>query len=132
VTPRHFEIVPAFEGDEIRGVAVWTIPGRGDEMRTVEYANTQSSIIYDLDLRFAFGHMLNKDLAGMNDPAGLAGRTPPCSSEANRRTIMRLMRDACANLNAAYKAEQAKEPSRYRRAMAPVFGTECPWPDWGL
>ncbi|MDQ3641676.1 MAG: hypothetical protein M3450_09555, partial [Actinomycetota bacterium] len=66
----------------------------------------------------------------MNDPARIVGRIPACSSEANRSTAMRLMREAVADLAAAYEHEKSRNETGYWTRMARVFGDNYPWPHW--
>lgn len=176
--PPHFEIVPAFDSEDVGGNRVWKIPGRGDEwvksspsahkayvnaandrldkrvkplirfakawkyhvgapvssfyleMRIAEYANTQTTIFYDLDLRIALSKMISNGLADMNDPSKIVGRIPPCSSQANRQTVLRLMQQADDNLRTAYEAKKAQNASAYWTAMTRVFGFDFSWPRW--
>lgn len=100
------------------------------EMRVAEYAEEQSEIIYDIDLRYAMKQMLRTELRDMNDPAGLVGRIPACSSQDNRSAGRRLMEDAVTDLEAAYECEKARDKSGYWGRMTEVFGYDYPWPNW--
>ncbi len=101
------------------------------EMRTAEYAKGEKSIYYYIDLPSVLRRILGKGLADMNDPSGVAGRIPACSSEANRAASKRLMTDAMSNLERAEAARNAGNRSDYWSFMSRVFGTEFPYPTWG-
>jgi hypothetical protein len=100
------------------------------EMRVAEYCKTQTTIIYELDLRYALNAMVSMALRDMNDPAGIVGRIPACSSEEKRATTLRLMRTAVDNLERAWAAEQKRDAAGYWSAMTGVFGYDFPWPAW--
>lgn len=100
------------------------------EMRAAHYASGESSIIYDFDLRACFRRMIDADVCDMNDPKGLVGRIPACSSDQKRRRSKRLMQAALANLEGAHAAKERGARIRYGRAMYDVFGSGYPLPAW--
>jgi hypothetical protein len=100
------------------------------EMRVTEHCQTQTSVVYDLDLRYALSAIISKELRDMNDPARIVGRIPPCSSEEKRRSTLRLMRNAVNNLDRAWDAKQKRDAVSYWSAMTDVFGYDFPWPNW--
>ncbi|MGS2809292.1 SMODS domain-containing nucleotidyltransferase [Nocardia sp. MW-W600-9] len=69
------------------------------EMRAAAYMNTQSSIIYPIDLAIFLNSLERVGLADMNDPTGATGRIQACSSPANER-------DALSKLATATKRAQ--------------------------
>ena len=91
------------------------------EMRTTEYALTQDSILFDLDLRFALNHIIRAGLADMNDPTGSVGRIPACSSSLNQATSLRQMKDAVAALEEAYEKSRKGDWFNYWLQMSNVF-----------
>jgi hypothetical protein len=100
------------------------------EMRTAEYAATQSSIIYAIDLRAVFRKMIGEEVRDMNDPEHIVGRIPATSSDENRRTVLPKMREALSHLESAESAEKAEDRTAYWIHMRMVFGNDFPWPDW--
>lgn len=71
------------------------------EMRAAAHMNTQSSIIYPMDLAYFLKSLERCGLSDMNDPTGATGRIKACSSPANER-------DALSKLaTATRRAEQA-------------------------
>lgn len=96
------------------------------EMRTTEYARTESSILFQLDLRFAMNHMIRSGLADMNDPMGAVGRIPACTSAANQTTALRQMKEAVVELEAAESYEEKNDWVMYWVKMDTVF-TDFPF-----
>jgi hypothetical protein len=100
------------------------------EMRTTQYASGESSIFYDLDLRVMFGKLADEEFRDMNDPQGLVGRIPACSTDDKRRLATRLAQAAEKNLWLAADARERGDASAYWSAMYDVFGSEFPYPSW--
>tara|TARA_R110002073_G_scaffold186392_1_gene344966 strand:+ start:2074 stop:2931 length:858 start_codon:yes stop_codon:yes gene_type:complete len=100
------------------------------EMRTAEYVAGETSIIFAIDLRSTFRKMIAEEVRGMNDPEGIVGRIPACSSDEKRRQTLASMQTALANLERAEAAEKQGDKSSYWGAMFGVFGKDFPWPDW--
>ena len=72
------------------------------EMRVAKYADGESSIIYDIDVKNILKSLQNNDLAAMQDPMGIAGYIHPCKTEAFKV-------DAISKLNTAVtRAEKAR------------------------
>jgi hypothetical protein len=98
------------------------------ELRTAKYLSYEDSVVYSIDLDRMFRRMIDADLAPMNDPLGVVSRIRACSSDANRRAALGLMRKARASLASADEAERARDGHAYWWHMADVFGTDFPWP----
>jgi len=98
------------------------------EMRTTEYARDEKSILYEIDLKRVLRAILSKDLADMNDPSGIVGRIPACSSDEAHRSARSAMRAALDNLEPAQTYRAAGDTGNYWIAMSRVFGTSFPWP----
>jgi hypothetical protein len=97
------------------------------EMRATEYADGEQTIIYDIDLRYLLQSVLDKDLRDMNDPLGIVGRIPACSSQAAESTTRRHLREAIKNLDEANAAQKARDKAAYWIAMSRVFN-DFPYP----
>ena len=52
------------------------------ELRVAKYAEGESSIIYDMDVKRVFSHLDSIDLANMQDPMGISGSISPCATQA--------------------------------------------------
>jgi len=100
------------------------------EMRTTEHASGESTIVYDIDLRSVFRKIIYAEARDMNDPVGIVGRIPACSSEEKRRQSLGLARQALASLEIAKAAKDRGDAGAYCIAMRQVFGAEYPWPRW--
>lgn len=73
------------------------------EMRVAKYADGESSIVYDIDVKRILCMLRDNKLAAMKDPAGVAGYIYACKTEA-------LEKDALSKLStAATRAEKARD-----------------------
>lgn len=73
------------------------------EMRVAKYADGESCIVYDIDVKRILSMLRDNELAAMQDPMGVAGYIYPCKTNA-------LKNDALSKLNtAATRAEKARE-----------------------
>ena len=73
------------------------------ELRVAKYAYSESSIIYDIDVKRVLCQLRDCNLADMQDPMGVSGYIPACKTQA-------LYEDALSKLNtAATRAEKARE-----------------------
>jgi hypothetical protein len=73
------------------------------ELRVAKYAEGESSISYDIDVKRVFSSLWDGQLAALQDPAGISGYIYPCSSDAN-------IKDALSKLGTARtRAEKARE-----------------------
>lgn len=76
------------------------------EMRVAKYASGEKSIYYSIDIKNIFYHLININLASMNNPAGIAGSIIPCKSEVAKK-------EALSKLNTAYsRACKAREAEK--------------------
>ncbi len=73
------------------------------EMRVAKYADGESSIVYDIDVKNILTMLRDNGLAALQDPMGIDGYIYPCKTEAFKQ-------DALSKLStAATKAEKARE-----------------------
>jgi hypothetical protein len=102
------------------------------EMRTAEYAKAQDVIFYHQDLLYLMRSLIRHEVRSMNDPTRLVARIHAVSSEENRRTTLRLLKDAEAKLDEAYALDGTPGQGwRYWSLMTDVFGTsDFPYPTW--
>lgn len=98
------------------------------EMRTASHASTQSSILLIHDLRMVIARLQDEGFRDMNDPMGIVGRIPACSSEERRVASVRKAREAHANLNVAFAGLESGDKHAYWASMYDVFGKDFPWP----
>ena len=72
------------------------------EMRVAKYADGESSIVYDIDVKSILTMLRDNGLAALQDPMGIDGYIYPCKTEAFKQ-------DALSKLNtAATRAEIAR------------------------
>lgn len=73
------------------------------EMRVAKYADGESSILFDIDVKRIMTMLRDNEIAALQDPTGIGGYIYPCSTEAFKQ-------DALSKLNtAATRAEKARE-----------------------
>lgn len=73
------------------------------ELRIAKYANGESAIIYDIDVKRVLRQLLDNQLASMQDPMGVSGYIEACRTELQRA-------DALSRLETAViRAEKARE-----------------------
>jgi hypothetical protein len=73
------------------------------EMRVAKYADGETCIIYDIDVKRILTMLRDNELAALQDPMGIDGYIYPCKTEAFKQ-------DALSKLNtAATRAEKARE-----------------------
>lgn len=74
------------------------------EMYVARYANTQSSIIYIIDLYNIFQSLWQSQLYGISDPSGISTTITACSTEAKRLEALQKLETAYVRINEAYSA----------------------------
>jgi hypothetical protein len=75
------------------------------ELRVAKYAASETSILYDIDVKRVLRSLWDGQLAGMQDPMGISGYIPACKTAAFRA-------DALSKLSTAVaRAEKAREAS---------------------
>ncbi|WP_407525706.1 nucleotidyltransferase [Lacibacter sp. MH-610] len=73
------------------------------ELRTTKYAEGESSIVYDIDVKRVMKILYDNDLPSIQDPMGISGYVKACSTEAKRE-------DALSKVKTGYtRAEKAVE-----------------------
>ena len=71
------------------------------ELRVAKYANDESLIVYDIDVKRVLRMLLDCQLASMQDPMGVTGNIPACKSDSQKT-------DALSKLGTAVvRAEKA-------------------------
>jgi Second Messenger Oligonucleotide or Dinucleotide Synthetase domain len=115
----------------IRLVKYWNIMNGGGirsfylELRSAEFANSESSILYRYDVKSVFGSLVAKNLAGMQDPQGISGLVQPCS-EAVKPSALSKLNTALTRANNALEAEKAGRISEAFGYWDKVFNGKFP------
>lgn len=75
------------------------------EMRVAKYADGESSIVYDIDVKKILMMLRDNQLAAMQDPMGVAGYIYPCKTEAFKQDALSKLRTAATRAEKAREAE---------------------------
>jgi len=101
------------------------------EMRTAEYAKSETVIYYHQDLMYLMRSLIRSEVRNMNDPTRLVTRINSVSSEESRRTTLRLLKEAEKKVSEAYDIDgDSDQRYRYWDLMTQVFGPDFPYPTW--
>lgn len=60
------------------------------ELRVIEYLKNETTVVFPIDVKNAFRHMVNKGLAAMQDPLGLSGWIYPCTDAVKPGALSKL------------------------------------------
>ena len=75
------------------------------ELCTAQYASTQSSIVYALDVKCMFATLHRTRLADTQDPQGISGSIRACSTEVKLRDAMSKVETALDRAQRAVEAD---------------------------
>lgn len=78
------------------------------ELRVTKWMESESTIVYDIDLNSIFQKLNNCGLSAMQDPKGVSGYIFPCSSEARKSDALSKLNTACTRAQNARDAEADK------------------------
>ena len=84
------------------------------ELRVTNYASSESSIVYPVDVRRIFTMLKEKELASIHDPMGVSGLISPCKSDSELETAKSKVSTA---LSRAVKACTAEAESNTEAAF---------------
>lgn len=84
------------------------------ELRVAKYAEGESSIVYDIDVKRVFSYLDRIGLANMQDPMGISGYISPCSTDTNLENAKLKLSTA---LTRAEKACDAKNDDDIKTAF---------------
>lgn len=79
------------------------------EMRVAKYADAESCIIYDIDVKRILEMLRDNELAAMQDPMGIAGYIYPCKTAALKQDALSKLKTAAARAEKAREAEVNKD-----------------------
>lgn len=77
------------------------------EMRVAKYANSESAIIYDIDVKRLLAMLRDNNLAALQDPTGVSGYIYPCKTEALKADALSKLRTAASRAEKAQEAESS-------------------------
>ena len=84
------------------------------ELRVAKYAEGESSIVYDIDVKGVFSYLDRIGLASMQDPKGISGYISPCSTDTKLVDAKSKLSTA---LGRAQKACDAKDEGDIKTAF---------------
>lgn len=79
------------------------------ELKVAKFAETQSSILYEYDVRTILNQMLSDELSAIHDPAGVSGLIYPCKSDADYTDALSKTRTAASRASNARDASAANK-----------------------
>lgn len=79
------------------------------EMRVAKYAEGESSIVYDIDVKRILAMLRDNELAAMQDPMDVSGYIYPCKTEAFRQDALSKLKTAATRAEKAREAEVAND-----------------------
>jgi hypothetical protein len=84
------------------------------ELRVAKYASGEKAIVYDIDMKNIIKLLFDGQLASMQDPMGISGYIPACSTDAKKQ-------DALSKLETALvRAEKARDAA-YKEKISEAF-----------
>lgn len=75
------------------------------ELRVTKYAEGETVIVYDVDVKKILKELKNNELAAIRDPMGISGLISPCNSSPQKQTALSKLKSATSR---AEKAATAK------------------------
>jgi len=75
------------------------------EMRVAKYADGESSLVYDIDVKRILAMLRDNELAAMQDPMGVGGYIYPCKTEAIKQDALSKLKTAATRAEKALEAE---------------------------
>lgn len=76
------------------------------EMKVAKYANGESSIVYDIDVKQILSMLNDNELSTMQDPTGVGGYIYPCKTEALKQGALSKLSTATTRADNARLAEE--------------------------
>ena len=81
------------------------------ELRVAKYASGENSIVYDIDVKRILKMLWDSQLANMQDPMGISGYIPACSTDIRRQTALSRLETALTRADNARDAAQKEKIS---------------------
>ncbi len=72
------------------------------ELRTTKYAESESSIVYDIDIRHVIKLLYENNLASIQDPMGVSGYVRACTTDVKRQDALSKLSTAYSRVEKAY------------------------------
>jgi hypothetical protein len=72
------------------------------QLRITKYAESENSIIYDIDMKRVMAKLHENQLARIQDPMGISGYIKPCISEAKKDDALSKLQTGLTRAENAY------------------------------
>jgi hypothetical protein len=79
------------------------------EMRVAKYADSESSIVYDTDVKNILAMLRENELAAMQDPTGMSGYIYPCQTDVSKQDALSKLKTAATRAEKAREAEENED-----------------------
>jgi hypothetical protein len=96
------------------------------EMRVTKYASEEKTIVYDLDVKRVLKLLWDSQLASMQDPVGISGYIPACSTDIRKKTALSRLETALTRAENAGACASAQKISDAFDWWRLVFNYEFP------
>lgn len=96
------------------------------EMRVAKYAETESVIIYDMDIQRILKLLWDNQLAAIQDPMGVPGYISACKTEVMRDDALSKLETALTRANNARQATEKQRISEAFDCWRLVYNYEFP------
>lgn len=81
------------------------------ELRVAKYANSETCIVHDIDVKNILCQLRDSGLASMQDPMGISGYIRPCKTEAQKIDALSKLQTAATRAEKARNAAAAEDVS---------------------
>jgi len=96
------------------------------ELRVAKYAEDESTIIYEHDVRRVLNHLQRLELAKMQDPIGISGYISPCATDAHLDDAKSKLATAITRAERAIAASQKGDIKAAFEAWDLLYGGHFP------
>ena len=96
------------------------------ELRVAKYANSEQTIVYDIDVKQVLSHLWDCQLASMQDPEGVSGYINPCKSDADLKDALSKLDTARTRANMAREAEASSDTKEAFRCWGLLYDGRFP------
>ncbi len=96
------------------------------ELRCGKYASGEKAILYSIDVHRVLSLLSDNGLASIQDPAGISGYVPACSTDSKKESALAKLEKALYHASKAREAESAGKIEEAFRQWGMVFNGHFP------
>jgi Second Messenger Oligonucleotide or Dinucleotide Synthetase domain len=100
------------------------------ELRVAKYASGEKSIIYDIDVKNILKMLFDCQLANMQDPAGISGYIPACSTDIKKQDALSKLQTALTRAENARDEAMKENTSKAFEWWRLLYNSEFPTYYW--